>query len=174
MPFALCFTGLSGCGKSTLANYLSEYLKARKVPTQIIDGDILRKELGNLFGYTFEDRMKQNRVVRVLAKYLLQNNINVIISIVAPYTEMRLNMRKCLGESYIQCYLMCPVDICAQRDVKGFYKLAHQGKLNNLNGTNEKFEIPLDSEIEIDTSIMNVEKSAAIILEYLRENGYEI
>lgn len=174
MAFALCFTGLSGCGKSTLANQLYNHLSAKNIPVQIIDGDVLRDELGNLFGYSFDERMKQNQVVRVLAKYLLKNNINVIISIVAPYAQMRENMRSFLGDSYVQCFLKCPFEVCAKRDVKGYYALARQGKLEHFSGANDTFEAPLDSEIEIDTSVLSVEESVNEILQYLGEKGYEV
>lgn len=172
MAFALCFTGLSGSGKSTLANKLVMYFTDHHIPIQLIDGDVLRKELGNLFGYSYEERMKQNRVVRVLTKYLLKNGINTIIAIVAPYDTMRKEMREFIGDSYIQCYLNCDSTVCAQRDVKGYYALADQGMIDNFNGRDEIYDIPLDSEIEIDTAKLSVEDSVQKILKYL-EGRYD-
>lgn len=87
-PFVVCFTGISGSGKSTLASAVADALKEKPLPLQIIDGDVLRSELGNLFGYAREERMKQNQIVKVVAKYLLRQEVNVLISIVAPYDEM--------------------------------------------------------------------------------------
>ncbi len=171
-PFILCFSGISGSGKSTLAQMLKERLEEKNLPVKIIDGDVLRKELGNLFGYTKEERMKQNRVVRILAKYLNDCGICVIIAIVAPFDEMRKEMRSFLGENYIQAYLDCPVEECAARDVKGYYKRAD--KMKNFNGVNDSYEIPDDSEININTVQTNVKKSVEKILEYLREQGYDV
>ena len=66
--------------------------------------------------------MKQNRIVRVLAGYLNRNDISTIVAVVAPFEDMRRQMREVLGEGYIQVYLDCPVEECAKRDVKGYYK----------------------------------------------------
>lgn len=170
--FTLCFSGISGSGKSTLAQEVEKCLKKKNIPIKIIDGDTLREELGNLFGYSREERMKQNRIVRVLAKYLNDCGINVIIAIVSPFDEMRKQMRSFFGENYIQVYLDCPVEKCAERDVKGYYKRAK--KMENFNGVNDVYEVPEDSEIRIDTVQEDVENSVTQILAYLKERGYDV
>lgn len=174
MAFILCLIGVSGSGKTTLASALKEKLNQHQVRNQVIDGDILRDDLGNLFGYTYEERMKQNKVVQVLAKYLVLNDINCIISIVAPYETMRKNMRQNLGQNYIQCYLDCDVSVCAKRDVKGYYKKAKENLMENLNGVNEDYEKPLNSELVINTDKYTVEESVDIILGYLMEKNFII
>ena len=166
------FFGISGSGKSTLAKKIGEYFENKNVPIKVIDGDTLRGELGNLFGYSKEERMKQNRIVRVLAKYLNDCGINVIIAVIAPFDEMRKQMRSFLGENYIQVYLDCPVEECAKRDVKGYYK-----KINNMQnfiGVSDAYEVPEDSEIRVDTVNHEVETCVEQILTYLKEQGYDI
>jgi len=168
--FTLCFTGISGSGKTTLANGVGEYLKRCEIPVQVIDGDILRGELGNLFGYTREERMKQNRIVRVLAGYLNRNDISTIVAVVAPFEDMRRQMREVLGEGYIQVYLDCPVEECAKRDVKGYYK--KKEKMENFSGVSDTLEIPENSELVIDTVHLTVEESVEKIVGYLKKRGY--
>ena len=56
--FTMYMIGLSGSGKSTLAAVLEKRLRERGVPLQVIDGDRLRRDLGELFGYTKEERLK--------------------------------------------------------------------------------------------------------------------
>ena len=168
--FTLCFTGISGSGKTTLANGVGEYPKRCEIPVQVIDGDILRGELGNLFGYTREERMKQNRIVRVLAGYLNRNDISTIVAVVAPFEDMRRQMREVLGEGYIQVYLDCPVEECAKRDVKGYYK--KKEKMENFSGVSDTFEIPENSELVIDTVHLTVEESVEKIVGYLKKRGY--
>ena len=55
-PFVLCFTGISGSGKTTLANAVANRLEEKGIPLHVIDGDVLREDLGHLFGYTKEER----------------------------------------------------------------------------------------------------------------------
>ena len=172
--FALCFTGISGSGKTTLANALAALLKERSVPVQVIDGDVLRQQLGNLFGYTREERIRQSQVVRVLAGYLQGQGINVIISIVAPYEELRLGLRENLGEDYLEVYVKCPYEVCAARDVKGHYKLAAENQMKNLSGANDVFEPPQHSEITVRTDEMSQSDCVAEILRLLKERGYGV
>lgn len=172
-PFALCFTGPSGSGKTTLANLVAESL-AGKLPLQVIDGDILRGELGNLFGYTKEERRKQTQVVKVLAKYLLNQNVNVLIAIVAPYDDVRKGMREFLGESYLQVYVKCPYEVREARDVKGYYRLAQQNQMQNLNGADAPYEIPDDAELVLDTSQLSAGECTDKVLACLRERGYGV
>lgn len=169
-PFVLYFTGLSGSGKTTLAVELERALRARDVPVQVLDGDVLREEFGNLFGYTKEERMKQGRVGWVLTRYLNRNGIAVIVAAVVPYDEIRKSARAFLGESYIQVYLDCPVEECARRDVKGYYSQARP--MENLNGVSAGYEVPRDSEIVVDTVRLGVRESAEKILDYLTEHGF--
>lgn len=170
--FVLCFTGISGSGKTTLANYIDKYLKKKGITCQVIDGDKLRNELGNLFGYTKEERMKNSRVVQVLAKYLNNNGINVIIAIVAPYNEMREQIRNFIGKNYIEVYIDCPYKICSERDVKGYYKKQREGKMENLNGANDIFEIPINSELIIYSDKENADVSGDKIINFLIKYNY--
>lgn len=173
--FIVCFTGISGSGKTTIAKALEEELNKRKQSQkiQLLDGDVLRNQWGNLFGYTKEERFKNNRVVRVLTGYLNKNGINVVLALVAPYEEMRNLMREELGKDYIEVYIQCSYEECCKRDVKGYYKQQLEGKLENLNGANDVFEIPQHSDIIINTEKETIEEGVKKIIEFL-EQGYEV
>lgn len=169
--FNLFFTGISGSGKSTIASEVKKKLGG-KLRIQIIDGDVLRSELGNLFGYTREERMKNSHVVRVLAKYLSENEINTIVAIVAPYEEMRNEFREYIGDNYIQVYIKCSLDECARRDVKEYYARQKKGEMCYLNGADDVFEVPINSELVVDTEKETVEECTQKICRYLEEKGY--
>lgn len=168
--FSMYIVGLSGSGKTTLAEAIEKKLHENRASVQIIDGDVLRKELGDMFGYTKEERAKQGRVAWVLAKYLNQNGVSTIITAVAGYQDIRLRARNFLGENFVQVYLDCPIEECIRRDVKGYYKKI--GQLQNFSGVTEQYEVPDDSEIVIDTAALDVEKSVEKVLSYLKENGF--
>lgn len=169
MAFTICMTGISGSGKSTIAYALEKKMRQKNIKCQVIDGDELRGQLGNLFGYTREERMKNSNVVRVLAKYLNNNEVNTIIAIVAPYEEMRQQIRDYIGSGYIEVYVKCTYEVCAKRDVKGYYKKVLEGEMNNLNGANDLYEIPESSEIVVDTEKETIDESVDKILQYILE-----
>lgn len=166
---AIFLIGTSGSGKTTLARALEARLQLHGVNAQVIDGDILREELGQLFGYTRAERMKNSRVVKVLTKYLSINGIISITALVAPYEEMRQSFREALGEAYIEIYLKCSYDECARRDTKGYYSLQKKGELNNLNGADDIFEVPTQCELTIDTEFLTVDQGVEKILNLVKE-----
>ena len=173
-PFALCFTGISGSGKTTLANAVRELLEERNIPIHVIDGDVLRGQLGNLFGYTREERIRQSQVVRVLAGSLMEHGINVLIAVVAPYETIRSGWRDYLGEDYLEVYVKCPYEVCAARDVKGYYKLSAQNQMENLNGANDVYEPPRRAELTVRTDEMSQDACVELVMKLLGERGYEI
>ncbi len=170
-PFMLYIIGLSGSGKTTIATELEKRLRSKGVEQlQFIDGDVIREELDGLFGYTFEERIKNNKVVCVVAGYLIKNGINVILAQVGGYEKMREQVRGHFPGSYVEVFVKCSVDECARRDVKGYYKKVKNGEMKNLNGSNDSFEIPKNSDIIVDTETMSVQECVDVILSYLEQN----
>lgn len=170
--FIMGFVGLSGSGKSTLAEGICDFLRKRGRSCFHIDGDRLRHDLGDMFGYTYDERMKNNRVVRVLGKYLCDSHIATMVSIIAPYEEMRQKMREFWGKRYIEVFVDCPLEICAARDVKGHYARAKSGVLHNLNGVNDIFERPENSELILHTDEETKAESLGKIIDYLEAHQY--
>lgn len=175
--FCLYMIGISGSGKTTIATALEQELKNRtSKKIQFIDGDVIRSEFGEIFGHTYDERMKCNRVVRVVVKYLVQNEISVILAQVGAYEAMRRYMRQDFGNvtDYVEIYIKCSLEECMKRDVKGYFKKQKEGLMENLNGANDVYEIPSNSEIVIDTENTSVNDAVSIIIEHLKGLGYEL
>lgn len=174
--FMMYLVGLSGSGKTTIAEALEKELRRRNADCrlQMIDGDVIRSQFGNVFGYTYEERMKCNQVVRVVVQYLLDNDVSVILAQVAPYEKMRENARNQFRDAYIEVYIKCSQEECARRDVKGYYQKQKNGEMQNLNGSNDLFEVPEHSHIVIDTEQETVQRAVERIIAYLEENEYVI
>ena len=171
--FMIYMVGISGSGKTTIASALEQELKERGMRNlQFIDGDVIRSQVGNIFGYTFEERMKMTQVARVVAQYLIQNHISVILAQVGAYEAMRSKVREAFGDHYIEIYIKCSYDECARRDVKGYYKMQKKGQIENLNGADDAFEVPEHSNLVIDTEKVSVGEAVQIIINYLETNGY--
>jgi len=77
-------TGNSGSGKSSLAIELQKKIDH----SVILDGDSLRSVWGDL-GLSKGDRYENNYRVARLAKILHQQNYNIIVAVISPYTELR-------------------------------------------------------------------------------------
>ncbi len=80
-------TGLPGSGKTTIAKALYPRLKELGFKVELLDGDIVRKELSPELGFTKQDREIHARRVVYLSKILSRNEIISIVSLISPYRD---------------------------------------------------------------------------------------
>jgi adenylylsulfate kinase len=162
-------TGLSGSGKTTIARALEPKLKAL-VETELLDGDVIRKELSPELGFTKEDRERHARRVVYLCKLLSRNGVVSVVSLISPYREFRAYARREIAANgrFVEVYIKCSLDSCIKRDPKGLYKKALAGEIKDLTGLQDPYEEPLDPEIVIDTDKQSLEDAVHKILSYIQ------
>ncbi len=167
---AVWFTGLPGSGKTTLANALGRELKSKNIPFYILDGDNVRKTINQDLGFQNHDRIENNRRIAYIAKMLIESNITPIISTVSPNRDSREFSRELLGnENFLLVYLNTPLEKCIERDPKNLYK--NEDKvIKNITGIDDKYDVPLDANITLDTSQIGVKKCVNTILNKLLLN----
>lgn len=167
----LWFTGLSASGKSTLANAVAGALFERGCHTYVLDGDNIRHGLNKDLGFTPEDRVENIRRIGEVAKLFVDAGVIALTAFISPYREDRNKAREINGESFIEIYVKCDLDVCEQRDPKGLYKKARAGEIPNFTGISAPYEEPESPEITIDTSHETLEQSAERVIGFLREKG---
>ena len=74
--------------------------------------------------------------------------------------------------NFVEVFVKCPVEVCAERDVKGLYKKALAGEIANFTGVSDPYEEPVNPEVVVDSSKESVDASVDKILGRLRELGY--
>ncbi|MBN1565285.1 MAG: adenylyl-sulfate kinase [Anaerolineae bacterium] len=169
--FVLWFTGLSGAGKTSIATPLSEQLKARGLKIERLDGDVVRQSLTRDLGFSKEDRDKNIERVTFVAKLLSRNEVGVLASFISPYRETRA-MIKSETTNFIEVFVHAPLEVCAERDVKGMYAKAFAGEIENFTGVSDPYEEPLNPDVLLNTHEETIEESIAKCVAYLEENGY--
>ena len=165
------FTGLSGSGKTALALRLEQELRKRGLKAERLDGDIVRQGLTRDLGFSKEDRDKNIERVTFVAKLLTRNGVAVLCSFISPYRQVRANSRAEIG-SFVEVYCYAPLETLIERDVKGLYKKAIAGEIENFTGISDPYEAPENPEVAIDSSAETVEESLVKILYKLEELGY--
>lgn len=152
-------TGISGAGKTTLGTCIYSIWKEIESNTVLIDGDVIREILlldNHISSYTEEARHKIAQHYVKLCQWLDNQKINVVICTIANFEDIREQNRK-LYSKYYEVYVKVPVNIAADRDIKGLYELAFAGKKNNVVGIDIPFIEPTKPDYIFDNSIANID-----------------
>jgi adenylyl-sulfate kinase len=169
--FTVWFTGLSGSGKSTLAEMLVDVLEERGHRYELLDGDVVRTHLSKGLGFSKEDR--DTNILRIgwVAERLTYHGAAVVCSAISPYREVRDRVRASIP-AFVEVFVSCPVEICAQRDVKGLYEKAFRGEITGFTGVDDPYEPPEHAEVVVETDRLSPEESLDRIVSKLEELGY--
>jgi adenylylsulfate kinase len=160
-------TGLPGSGKTTIAKALNPKLKDSGFKAELLDGDIVRKELSPELGFTKQDREMHARRVVYLSKLLSRNGIISVVCLISPYREFRRYARRetNVSNNFYEVYVKCPLETCIRRDPKGLYKKALSGEIKDLTGLQDPYEEPENPEIVVDTERQSLEECVNVILD---------
>lgn len=165
-------TGLPCSGKTTIGDSLAKILKNEGYNVERLDGDIVRNEkLSDDLRYSKEDRDKNINRISFVCKLLSRNKTIVIASFVSPYKKTRNNIRNSVT-NFIEVFVKASPEKCSERDVKGMWKKAKEGKIKNFTGYSAPYEEPLSPEIVINTEKETVKESVARIIYFLRLNKF--
>ncbi len=170
--FTLWFTGLSGAGKTTVADIVEHELRDRIGVVEVLDGDIVRTNLSKGLGFSREDRDTNVLRIGFVANLLTRNGVGVIVSAISPFREMRDQVRREIGDGFIEIFVDAPVEVCAKRDVKGLYKKAYSGEIPQFTGVSDPYEPPTAPELTLRTNEEDPEDSAKKVIAKLEELGY--
>jgi bifunctional enzyme CysN/CysC len=147
------FTGLSGSGKSTLANALEVELHKQGKRTYILDGDNIRQGLNKDLGFTDSDRVENIRRIAEVAKLMMDAGLIVMTAFISPFQRERDMAKQLIGEEhFIEVFVDTPIEVCEERDPKGLYQKAREGKLPNFSGISSPYEVPDKPDMTVDTS----------------------
>jgi adenylylsulfate kinase len=170
--FTLWFTGLSGAGKTTISEIVERELRTKVGKVEVLDGDIVRTNLSK--GLTFSREDRDTNILRIgfVADLLTRNGVGVIVSAISPFKEARDQVRRSIGEGFIEVFVDAPLEVCAERDVKGLYEKAFSGEIAQFTGVSDPYEPPAAPELHIKTDEEEPQESARRVIARLEELGY--
>ena len=165
------FTGLSGAGKTTIAEIVEHELRERERRVEVLDGDIVRTNLSKGLGFGRDDRNINVLRIGFVANLLTRNGVAVIVSAISPYKEARDQVRRRIVD-FVEVFVDAPLEVCAERDVKGLYKKAYAGEIPQFTGVSDPYEPPAAPELHIKTNEEEPQESARRVISRLEELGY--
>lgn len=143
--------GFSGSGKSTLSNLIYKDIVKKFGPTIILSGDILRKFFDKK-GYSKKDRINNSIKFSEILKYLTEQNINIIYSVVGLNHKARNIYNKNIKNFFV-IYLKSDI----HKIIKLKKKIKIYKKRTNILGIDIRPEFPKNPHVIIEN---NFKKSA--------------
>ncbi|WP_027360614.1 adenylyl-sulfate kinase [Desulforegula conservatrix] len=164
------FTGLSGSGKSTLAHSVEKALFDMGCQAYVLDGDNVRHGLCGDLGFSATDRTENLRRIAEVAKLMTDAGIIILAAFISPSGSDREKVKKMFGNGgFLEVYCRCDPDICESRDVKGVYKKAKNGEIDNFTGVSSPYDVPLTPDLVLDTANDPLNECVEKVLVMIRE-----
>lgn len=170
--WAVWITGLPASGKSTIAQSLVKTLEDRGGQVQVLESDVLRKIFTPQPRYTPEERETFYQGMIHIGVLLTSNGVNVIFDATANRRRWRDEARERIPR-FMEVYVDTPLEVCMNRDPKGIYHKASEGKASTVPGKQEAYESPEAPEVRVDGSAP-ANHAVQTILAAMRTHGFDV
>lgn len=172
-PVVLWFTGLSGAGKSTIANLVERELNALGKHSMLLDGDHIRHVLNRDLDFSASGRAENIRRITEIAKLMTDAGLITLVSFISPFQAEREMARQRIGsDQFLEIYVDVPLAVAESRDVKGLYKKARAGAIENFTGISSPYEIPEKPDLHLETTTISLNRSVELVISLLRKNKF--
>lgn len=161
-------TGLSGSGKSTIAHEVEKVLHDKGIQSYVFDGDNVRHSLCGDLSFSPEGRAENIRRIAEVCKLFTENGTICLCAFISPMQADRNKVKEIIGnDDFHEIYVSCSLQECESRDVKGYYKLAREGKIKNYTGVSAPYDIPTAPALILKTEGITVKESANQLLTFI-------
>ena len=144
-------------------------------PVTLLDGDLIRIHLSSELGFSREHRSLNVQRIGFVASEITKNGGIAICAPIAPYADDRDANRRLISKhgGYIEVFINTSLKKCEERDSKGLYKLAREGKLKEFTGISDPYEKPKNPEISINSDgSLPPERLVDMLYDKIIEIGY--
>ncbi len=186
MTFVVWLTGLPGSGKTTIATQLMKLIEEEGLQARYIGLDEIRRLMVPEPRYDEAERDIVYRAYVLIAKFLYESHVNVLMDATAHRRAWRETARR-LIKDFFEVYVRCPIETCIEREtsrsqdlvMKKLYRDAMErlksGKrfrgLGEVPGVDIPYEETEKPEIVVDSDKNQPIESALEIFSRLRESS---
>ena len=151
MSTVFWLTGLSGAGKTTIGEELYKRIKSQNPAVVFLDGDEMRVVLGNVFGYSDDERKKCAMCYSRFCKMLAEQEITVVCCTISMFQSVR-NWNRANIPNYVEVYIKASQETLLARDQKGLYSGTQNDKSTNVMGIDLQVEEPEMPDVVIENN----------------------
>jgi adenylylsulfate kinase len=164
-------TGLPASGKSAIARELKWKLHLRGVDPAVLESDVLRTQITPFPSYEESERELFYAALVELGAFLAARGVPVVFDATANRRAYRDRARRRM-ERFAEVHVDAPIEVCAQRDPKGLYRGAREGKSANLPGAQALYEAPEQPELTVRGDRGTPAEAADAIIAMLERRGW--
>lgn len=145
-------TGLAGAGKTTIGREVYTLLKQKKDNLVFLDGDILRRVLGDIFGYSYEERFRCAQQYSRICKMLTDQGLDVIICTISMFSLIRKWNRDNF-DHYFEVFVNTPMEVLQRENKKNLYQKTVNADEKQVAGVSFEVELPETPDYIIDNDM---------------------
>ncbi|MEM8735077.1 MAG: adenylyl-sulfate kinase, partial [Planctomycetota bacterium] len=91
-------------------------------------------------------------------------------ALIAPDAEIRAKSKELIGEDrFYLIHCTASLETCQQRDPRGHYADAADGKIPALPGDGSSYDVPEAADLVLDTETSTVDECVESVIEMLRD-----
>ena len=68
---------------------------------------------------------------------------------------------------FYEVYVKCPLEVCEQRDVKGLYRLAREGKIKKYTGISASYDEPGNPDLILETDKFSLQECVDLVVGFV-------
>ena len=152
--------------------HFARTLRAAGLPVEVLDGDEVRTHLSRGLSFSKQDRDINVRRIGYVARLLARNGAIAVTALISPYRALRAEQREAVladGAAFVEVYVACPLEVLAERDVKGLYQKALAGEIENFTGVSDPYEPPANPEVVVRSDADSIDDGVERIIAKLKE-----
>ena len=132
-------------------------MRERGLRVEVLDSGRIRQQINRHLGFTRKEVEGNLLRLGYECKLLNRNGVTVVVTAVAPYRDVRDQLRDEIGK-FVEVFCRCPMEVLMKRGAGELFEKARRGEIEHVAGVNAPYEEPLRPEVLLNTDQLSIEE----------------